>query len=390
MNDPEQFLAEHLRLTRRFFLGMGAACMAAGGDRSFAQSAEPAAPELVEALAKLEPYFTLPADFRDVSRGKPLPHALPEHKKREVGLTRETWKLEVLSDPDHPATLGKQFTKKGGTALDFKGLLHLADKHAVRFPKVMTCLNIGCPLGMGIWEGVPLREVIWLTRPRENLRRAYYHGYHNDDPKQMFRSSLAIDRVLEDPYDLPPVILCYKLNGQWLDSRRGCPVRMVVPEGYGFKSVKWLTHLVLTNLYHANDTYAQGNNDIDSALKTFAATLSVPAEVKRGEPIPITGYAQVGISGLSKVQVWIHPSGAAWPADDPHFAKAAWTDARILPPPRQWGGDLPEGKIPRAHGGLRPGDRPTADVASSTVQGPLGGPAVRTASRRTHAPLPNH
>jgi hypothetical protein len=354
MNDPEPLLAEHVHLTRRFFLGMGATCMALAGDRSSVHSAESAAPELAPALAKLEPYFTPPADFRDVSRGKPLPHALPEHKKREVGLTRETWKLEVVTDPDHPATLGKQFTKAAGTALDFKGLLALADKHAVRFPKVMTCLNIGCPLGMGIWEGVPLREVIWLTRPRENLRRVFYYGYHNDDPQQMFRSSLPIDRVLEDPHDLPPVILCYKLNGQWLDSRRGGPVRMVVPEGYGFKSVKWLTHIVLTNLYHANDTYAQGNNDIDSALKTFAATLSVPAEVKQGKPIPITGYAQVGISGLSKVQVWIHPRSATWPADDPYFAKAPWTDAQILPPPQRWGGELPEGKIPERTAGFDP------------------------------------
>jgi DMSO/TMAO reductase YedYZ molybdopterin-dependent catalytic subunit len=346
MNDPEQFLAEHLKLTRRFFVGLGAVCMVGRGGRSSGQNTEPSAPELAQALAKLEPYFTPLAEFRDVSRGKPLPHSLPEQKKREVGLTRETWKLEVLADPDFPATLGRQYTKEKGTALDFEDLLRLADKHAVRFPKVMTCLNIGCPLGMGIWEGVPLREVVRLTRPRENLRRVFYYGYHNDDPKQMFRSSLAIDRVLEDPYDLPPIILCYKLNGQWLDSQRGGPVRLVVPEGYGFKSVKWITHIVLTNLYHANDTYAQGNNDIDSSLKTFAATLSVPAEVKRGEPIPITGYAQVGISGLSKVQVWVHPHAAAWPSDDPHYAKAPWTDARILPPPRRWGGDLPEGKIP--------------------------------------------
>ena len=32
----------------------------------------------------------------------PLPHSLPEEKKREVGLTRETWKLEVISDPEQP------------------------------------------------------------------------------------------------------------------------------------------------------------------------------------------------------------------------------------------------------------------------------------------------
>ena len=70
---------------------------------------------------------------------------------------------------------------------------------------------------------MPLREVVWLTQPRENLRRVFYYGYHNDDPKQMFRSSLPIGRVLEDPYDLPPVILCYKLNGEWLDARARRP-----------------------------------------------------------------------------------------------------------------------------------------------------------------------
>jgi DMSO/TMAO reductase YedYZ molybdopterin-dependent catalytic subunit len=185
-------------------------------------------------------------------------------------------------------------------------------------------------------EGVPLREVIWLAQPERNLRRVFYYGYHNDDPKQMFRSSLPIDRVLEDPFDLPPVILCYKLNGEWLASTRGGPVRMVVPECYGFKSVKWLTHIVPTNLYHANDTYAEWNNDVDSTLKTFAATLSVPTQIKPGEPIPVTGYAQVGTSGLSKVQVWLQLKGVD---------KAPWSDALILPPPKHWGG-VPDGKIP--------------------------------------------
>src|SRR5947207_14715131 len=131
--------------------------------------------------------------------------------------------------------------------------MELAKTKAVRFAKVMTCLNIGCPLGMGVWEGVPLRDVVWLTQPKANLRRVFYHGYHNDDPKQMFRSSLPIGRVLEDPPGLPPVILCYKLNGTLLTPERGGPVRVVVPEAYGFKSIKWLNHMVLTNLPGPND-----------------------------------------------------------------------------------------------------------------------------------------
>jgi DMSO/TMAO reductase YedYZ molybdopterin-dependent catalytic subunit len=324
-------------ISRRLFLGAGAVTVTALQGRA---ATPPPSAELAKAVAKLGPYFTPPAEFEDVSRGNPIPHTLPDDKKKEVGLTRDTWKLEVVSDPDKPATLGKQFTRKDGTALDFAALLELGKTKAVRFAKVMTCLNLGCPLGMGIWEGVPLRDVLWLTKPTANLRRVFYHGYHNDEPKQLFRSSLPVGRVLEDPDGLPPVVLCYKLNGEWLSSERGGPVRVLVPEAYGFKSVKWLTTITLSNLAHANDTYAEQNNDIDSPLKTFAATLSVPA-AKAGAAIPITGYVQVGVSGLSKVQVWLSPNGKAWPADDPHFTKAPWADAAVLPPPADWGLKLP-------------------------------------------------
>jgi DMSO/TMAO reductase YedYZ molybdopterin-dependent catalytic subunit len=124
-------------------------------------------------------------------------------------------------------------------------------------------------------------------------------------------------------------------------------VRIVVPEAYGFKSIKWLSHVVLTNLAAANDTYIGGNNDVDSPLKSFAATLSFPDPAAVGQPIPVTGYAQVGISGVSKVQVWISPAGKEWPAEDKHFATAPWVDAELLGPPKMtWEGDLPDGKIP--------------------------------------------
>jgi DMSO/TMAO reductase YedYZ molybdopterin-dependent catalytic subunit len=359
MSESESFPIRHAELSRRFFLRAGAA-LAAGGGWASAIRAENVPNELAAAVEKIEPYFTVPDDFQDVSRGKPLPHKLPIEKKKDVGLTRETWKLEVISDPDKPATLGKQFTKADDTAIDFAALLKLGETHAVRFAKVMTCLNLGCPLGMGIWEGVPLRELVWRTKPKENLRRVFYHGYHNDDPKQLFRSSLPIGRVLEDPEDWPPVILCYKLNGEWLSPERGGPVRIVVPEAYGYKSIKWLIRLTLSNLAYANDTYAEQNNDVESPLKTFAATLQVPEAAKPMAPIPITGYAQVGISGLSKVQVWVQPKGKEWPAEDPHFTTAPWVDATILGRPTKWGGKLPKDAIPEGTMGFDKTGQPRA------------------------------
>jgi len=333
--NADSFLWDHQEQSRRFFLAAGLVAIPAL--KLLSQESKPSKVSRPQkAGAQPEPYLTSPDHFRDVSRGRPVPHTLPEAKKREVGMTRETWKLEVISDPKYPAKLGHPLTKATNSAFDFPALLKLSEKRSVRFLKVMTCLNLGCPLGMGLWEGVPLRDVIWLTKPAENLRRVFYYGYHNDDPAQQFRSSLPIGRVLEDYQDLPPVILCYKLNGEWLSSERGGPVRIVVPEDYGFKSVKWLTHVVLTNLPTANDTYAEQNNDVDSPLKTFAASLQVPEEIKVGEKIPVSGYAQVGLSGLAKVQVSIEPKATSH-LDDPYFLTCPWVDATLLPAPEKWG-----------------------------------------------------
>jgi DMSO/TMAO reductase YedYZ molybdopterin-dependent catalytic subunit len=280
--------------------------------------------------------FLTPQDqFGDVERGNPLPYTLPPERRREVGLERETWRLEVVADPESNTKLEQPMSHAAGTALDFDGLMRLAERHAVRYLKGVTCNNIGEPLGMGLWEGVPLRVVIWQTRPVENLRRVFYYGYHNDDPAQIFQSSL-------------PMLLCYKINGEFLSGKRGGPVRMVVPEAYGFKSVKWLQRVVLTNDYRANDTYQSGNNDLESPMKTFARFVHVPSPTQAGVPIQITGLAQVGVSGLAKVQYWLQPDDAP-PADgDALFSDADWRDAEILPPPADWGlagGPLPDAPL---------------------------------------------
>jgi len=136
------------------------------------------------------------------------------------------------------------------------------------------------------------------------------------------------------------------LNGEYISGKRGGPVRMVVPEAYGFKSVKWLQRVLLTNEPGANDTYRLGNNDLDSPMKTFARFLEVPATATAGQAIPIRGIAQVGVSGLAKVQFWVHPRGVPLPDDDPHFRSGDWHDAEILPPPRNWGGALSDGRQP--------------------------------------------
>ena len=183
----------------------------------------------------------------------------------------------------------------------------LGKQHGVKFLKAMQCLNIAQPLGQGLWEGVPLREVLKLVGKVSNIRRVYYEGFHNNDPKQLFQSSLGYNQVMETPPGTMPVFVAYRLNGRPISPVRGGPVRMVVPWAHGFKSIKWLQRITLTNDYKTNDTYAEQNNDPDSYLKTMARIDAFPESFKAGEPVVLRGVAVVGWSGLQRVEYWLRP-----------------------------------------------------------------------------------
>jgi DMSO/TMAO reductase YedYZ molybdopterin-dependent catalytic subunit len=292
-------------------------------------------------------FLTRPAEFRDVSRGNPKPYTLKGDALVKARLTPDTWRLEIVSDGS--ARVEKPRKLEDGTALDLETLHHLGRRHGVKFLKAMQCLNIPQPLGQGLWEGVPLREVLKLAGKVGNVRRVYYWGFHNNDPKQLFQSSLGYNQVMETPpWDLAPFI-AYRLNGEPLPLLRGGPVRLVVPWAHGFKSIKWLQRIVLTNDYKANDSYADGNNDPDSYLKTAAYLDDGPEAFPGGRPVVITGTAMVGWSGLKRVEYWLRPDTGTHGRladEDPAWRTAKWLPCTLTPAPGDWTALLPEGVRP--------------------------------------------
>ena len=295
------------------------------------------------------PTLLTPADlFRDVSRGDPKIFTLSGEALTKARLTPETWRLEIMPEPkpdgsiSEVASISQPHTLAAGTALDLPMLMELGKKHEVRFLKAMQCLNIPSPLGQGLWDGIPLREVLRLCGSMKNVRRLYYWGYHNNDPKQLFQSSLSYTQAMETPPGELPAFLAYRLNGQPLSLLRGGPVRMVIPWAHGFKSIKWLQGIVLTNDYRANDTYAEANNDPESHLKTAAYIGDLPRKFSGGESVSVSGLAISGLSGLQRVEYNL--TGGKELATTPDV----WHECRLEQAPRDWTRILPSGVSSRS------------------------------------------
>lgn len=85
------------------------------------------------------------------------------------------------------------------------------------------------------WEGVAFSVIVQLVRPQSQARYVTIlcgDGYSTSLP--------LADLVAED------VLLAYAHDGQELSPQHGGPVRLVVPQKYGYKSAKWVVTLRFT------------------------------------------------------------------------------------------------------------------------------------------------
>jgi hypothetical protein len=335
-------------LSRREFVrttSLAAAALAAGTISSslVSESVAPPAPH---------PLITQQDDYFDLSRGTPKPHTLTGKALIQARMTPETWRCEVVADPftnhvvKEPASLTKPLTLADGNALDLPQLIQLGKEHRMYFLQVMQCLNIGAPLGQGLWEGVPLREVLRLAGQMRNVRRIYYWGFHNNDPRQVFQSSLSYTEAMETPPGEFPPFLAYRLNGEPISLKRGGPVRLIVPWAHGFKSIKWIQRITVTNDFRSNDTYADQNNDPESHLKTAAYIDQTADKFPFGQTVFMSGLVIAGYSGLQHVEQWLYrvePGAEPVTENDETYGHAQWTPCVLQAPPADWSRIFPTG-----------------------------------------------
>jgi DMSO/TMAO reductase YedYZ molybdopterin-dependent catalytic subunit len=220
-----------------------------------------------------------------------------------------TWKLEVAGLFDNPRTLT---------------LSDLLAYPAVTQPITLSCISNpigGSLIGTSNWTGARLRDVLKDLGLRPEAKELAIKAVDG------FYESVAMEDLMD-----PRTLLVYGMNGDTLPVPHGFPLRIYIPNRYGMKQPKWITHIEAINKegagYWVDRSWSkEARPQIVSVIDIVAVDQAVDGK------IPVGGIAWAGDRGIQKVEVQV---------DD-----AEWVEAELRTPPLgpltwvQWRYDWP-------------------------------------------------
>ena len=117
-------------------------------------------------------------------------------------------------------------------------------------PRAHQVSNFHCVTGWSVanvrWAGVRFADLLALAEPLPAAQAIRFVSL-----EEPYNDSLTLDQAR-----LGNVMLAYEMDGQPLSRPHGAPARVVIPEMYGYKGVKWLTKMELVD--HQPTGYWEG------------------------------------------------------------------------------------------------------------------------------------
>jgi DMSO/TMAO reductase YedYZ molybdopterin-dependent catalytic subunit len=103
------------------------------------------------------------------------------------------------------------------------------------------------------WQGVRLRTLWDMARPLHDARYVNFVSMERE----------YVDTLTLPQSTMPEVMLAHHMDDQPLSRAHGAPLRLVIPEMYGYKNVKWLHRIVLTRTLQPG-YWEQNGYDVDA------------------------------------------------------------------------------------------------------------------------------
>ncbi len=255
---------------------------------------------------------------------KPDPHSLlAAEKTPEAAVTSYNNFYEFGTDKSDPARHAHEMTTDPWTVsvgglVNRPGSLHLEDllrgfdleERIYRF-RCVEAWSMVVP-----WIGFPLSELLARFEPKAEGRFVEFKTLYR---RSEMRGTRSFSSVIDWPYREglrldeamhPLTLLAVGLYGKTLPNQNGAPLRLVVPWKYGFKSIKSIVEINVTDEQPATSWqmlqpqeygfYANVNPDVDHPRWSQRYERRLPSSIfnpNRVPTLPFNGYGD-SVSGL--------------------------------------------------------------------------------------------
>jgi DMSO/TMAO reductase YedYZ molybdopterin-dependent catalytic subunit len=117
--------------------------------------------------------------------------------------------------------------------------ISLSHRELLALPRVTQVSDFHCVTGWSVqnvrWTGVRITDIFAKVKPTPQANALQFVS-----AEKPYLDYLTMEQAL-----LHDVMLAYAMDGKPLAREHGAPVRLVIPEMYGYKNVKWLSQINL-------------------------------------------------------------------------------------------------------------------------------------------------
>jgi DMSO/TMAO reductase YedYZ molybdopterin-dependent catalytic subunit len=120
-----------------------------------------------------------------------------------------------------------------------KTLEYAYDNLVNRFLKYQKVVTLHCVEGWSVdilWEGFLLKDLLNEAEINSQATVVIFYAYDG------YSTSLPLAYILDND-----ILIAYKMNGLTLPPERGFPFQLVAESKYGYKWIKWITEIELSN-----------------------------------------------------------------------------------------------------------------------------------------------
>jgi DMSO/TMAO reductase YedYZ molybdopterin-dependent catalytic subunit len=170
----------------------------------------------------------------------PTPTVLPSQEIREY----QGEDLSAIADFRENSIAGPQHIDEDTYRLTVTGLVNETKEYTYNqvvngFQNYQKVVTLYCVEGWSVkilWEGFLVKDLLNYTQIDPNATVVIFHAYDG------YTTALSFNYILDNN-----ILIAYKMNGLTLPLERGFPFELVAESKYGYKWIKWITQIELSD-----------------------------------------------------------------------------------------------------------------------------------------------